>query len=99
LIEGVCGSGKPTVAEELQRRGYHVIHGDRDLSYLGDPRTGEPLDVFARDGVMDIGLISKFLMVGFGAGAVSTLFGCQHPWARPLVWQRKLTKKGPGYDS
>ena len=37
LIEGVSGTGKTTVAEELQRRGYHVIHGDRELSYLGDP--------------------------------------------------------------
>jgi adenylate kinase family enzyme len=53
LIEGVSGSGKTTVAEELQRRGYHVIHGDRELSYLGDPRTGEPLDVFAIDTVLD----------------------------------------------
>lgn len=45
LIEGVSGSGKTTVAEELQRRGYHVIHGDRELSYVGDPETGEPLPV------------------------------------------------------
>ncbi len=44
LIEGVSGAGKTTVAEELQRRGYHVIHGDRELSYVGDPETGEPLD-------------------------------------------------------
>ena len=40
LIEGVSGSGKTAVAEELQRRGYHVIHGDRALAYLGDPETG-----------------------------------------------------------
>jgi adenylate kinase family enzyme len=44
LIEGVSGTGKTTVAEELQRRGYHVIHGDRELAYYGDPETGEPLD-------------------------------------------------------
>jgi adenylate kinase family enzyme len=43
LIEGVSGSGKTAVAEELQRRGYHVIHGDRALAYLGDPETGEAL--------------------------------------------------------
>lgn len=53
LIEGVSGSGKTTVAEELQRRGYHVIHGDRSLSYVGDPETGEPLDGPAEDGVTD----------------------------------------------
>jgi AAA domain len=44
LIAGVSGAGKTAVAEELQRRGYHVIHGDRELAYVGDPKTGEPLD-------------------------------------------------------
>ncbi|KQV32503.1 nucleoside kinase [Rhizobium sp. Root1203] len=44
LIEGVSGTGKTSVATELQRRGYHVIHGDRELAYQGNPRTGEPLD-------------------------------------------------------
>ncbi|MVA24477.1 AAA family ATPase [Agrobacterium vitis] len=44
LIEGVSGTGKTSVATELQRRGYHVIHGDRELAYQGDPETGEPLD-------------------------------------------------------
>jgi len=43
LIEGVSGTGKTSVAEELQRRGYHVLHGDRELKYRGDPQTGEPL--------------------------------------------------------
>ena len=44
LIEGVSGAGKTTVAEELERRGYHVVHGDRVLAYIGDPETGEKLD-------------------------------------------------------
>jgi adenylate kinase family enzyme len=44
LIEGVSGTGKTSVATELQRRGYHAIHGDRELAYKGDPRTGRPLD-------------------------------------------------------
>jgi broad-specificity NMP kinase len=44
LIEGVSGAGKTAVCEELQRRGYHAIHGDRELAYQGDPETGEPLD-------------------------------------------------------
>jgi hypothetical protein len=43
LIEGVSGSGKTSVAEELQRRGHHVVHGDRELAYKGDPATGRPL--------------------------------------------------------
>jgi gluconate kinase len=44
LIEGLSGAGKTTVAEELQRRGHHVIHGDRKFAYYGDPETGEPVD-------------------------------------------------------
>ncbi|MDJ0788420.1 MAG: nucleoside kinase [Myxococcota bacterium] len=43
LIEGVSCSGKTTVGEELERRGHHVVHGDRELAYWGDPETGEPL--------------------------------------------------------
>lgn len=44
LVEGLSGAGKTTVAEELQRRGHHVIHGDRNFAYYGDPETGAPLD-------------------------------------------------------
>ena len=44
LIEGVSGAGKTTVAEALERRGYHVVHGDRVLAYVGDPQTGARLD-------------------------------------------------------
>jgi hypothetical protein len=43
LIDGVSGAGKTAVATELQRRGYRAIHGDRELSYLGDPETGQPV--------------------------------------------------------
>ena len=43
LIEGVSCTGKTSVCTELQRRGYQAIHGDRELSYWGDPRTGEPV--------------------------------------------------------
>ena len=34
LIEGVSGSGKTTVAEELERRGYQVIHGRPEVCLL-----------------------------------------------------------------
>jgi gluconate kinase len=44
LIEGVSGTGKTSVCRELQRRGYHAIHGDRELAYQGDPETGQPTD-------------------------------------------------------
>ena len=49
LIEGVSGTGKTSVCDELRRRGYHSIHGDRDLAYQGDPETGEPRDGFAHE--------------------------------------------------
>ena len=44
LVEGVSGTGKTSVAEELQRRGHHVVHGDRELAYQGDPATGAATD-------------------------------------------------------
>ncbi len=44
LIDGVSCAGKTTVCDELQRRGYHVIHGDRELAYFGNLETGEPVD-------------------------------------------------------
>lgn len=53
LIEGVSGTGKTSVAEELQRRGYHVVHGDRELAYRGDPQTGLPLPGPIPEGVAD----------------------------------------------
>ena len=49
LIEGLSGTGKTTICDELLRRGFHAIHGDRVLAYQGDPRTGEPLDGFAHE--------------------------------------------------
>ena len=43
LVEGVSGTGKTTVCDELLRRGHQAIHGDRVLAYQGDPATGEPI--------------------------------------------------------
>lgn len=44
LIEGLSGTGKTSVCDELQRRGQHAIHGDRELAYQGDRETGEPTE-------------------------------------------------------
>ena len=44
LIDGVSCAGKTTVCDELQRRGCHAIHGDEELAYWGDLKTGEPAD-------------------------------------------------------
>lgn len=44
LIEGGSGTGKSAVWEELKRRGYKAINGDRELAYKGDPQTGERIE-------------------------------------------------------
>ena len=42
LIEGLSGTGKSSVCEELLRRGYKAIHTDRTWAYHADPATGLP---------------------------------------------------------
>lgn len=44
LVEGVSGTGKTAVSDELQRRGYQAVHGDRELAYQGDPATGAAVE-------------------------------------------------------
>ncbi|OFI37091.1 nucleoside kinase [Arthrobacter sp. SW1] len=44
LVEGGSGTGKTSVCEELARRGYQAVHGDRELAYQGDPETGDPVE-------------------------------------------------------
>jgi len=39
LIDGGSGTGKTAVCDELQRRGYQAIHGDREL--WAKPESGE----------------------------------------------------------
>jgi hypothetical protein len=49
LIEGVSGTGKSSVRQELRRRGYVAIDGDRELAYQGDPTTGEKTEGFGHE--------------------------------------------------
>jgi len=49
LVEGLSGTGKTSVCDELLRRGIQAIHGDRELAYAGDRLTGEPLATSGRD--------------------------------------------------
>lgn len=44
-IDGISGTGKTTVAEELSRRGYTALDADEAFGYYGNPETGEPTDV------------------------------------------------------
>lgn len=64
LIEGVSCAGKTTVCDELLRRGYHTIHGDRELAYFGDRETGKPLGDCAsenRSWIWDVAKVSALL--------------------------------------
>lgn len=72
LIEGLSGTGKTTVAEELQRRGHQVIHGDRELAYQGDPETGEPTDTQIHE--HHIWNIKKVTALASGHSAPATFF-------------------------
>jgi gluconate kinase len=42
LVEGLSGTGKSSVYEELIRRGYKAISTDRAWAYHADPDTGLP---------------------------------------------------------
>jgi len=64
FIDGVSCAGKTTVCDELQRRGYHAIHGDEELAYWGDLKTGEPVDSSAdehRTWIWDVEKVSALV--------------------------------------
>jgi len=42
LVEGLSGTGKSAVYEELIRRGYEAVSSDRAWAYNADPATGLP---------------------------------------------------------
>ncbi len=44
LIEGLSGTGKSSVCQELQKRGYHAIDSDEEFAYFRDPKTGLPTE-------------------------------------------------------
>ena len=44
LIEGLSGTGKTTVCEELKRRGYRTVDADEELAFFADPETLLPVE-------------------------------------------------------
>lgn len=42
LVEGLSGTGKSSVCDELIRRGYAAINTDATVAYFADPKTGKP---------------------------------------------------------
>jgi hypothetical protein len=62
LIEGVSGTGKTAVCDELSRRGYQAIHGDRVLAYQGDPGTGVALQGTGHEHhIWDLGKVNSLV--------------------------------------
>lgn len=51
LIEGVSGTGKTSVCQELRRRGFHAINGDTDLAYHGEPERASRWTTCRRTGI------------------------------------------------
>ena len=43
-IDGISGTGKTTLANELATRGYAAIDADEAFGYFGDPETGIPTE-------------------------------------------------------
>ncbi len=54
LIEGVSGTGKTSVCEELRQRGYAVIHGDRELRYQARPTTFASPEIRHANNIWDV---------------------------------------------
>jgi gluconate kinase len=52
LVEGISGTGKSSVYEELIRRGYKAISTDRAWAYHADPNTGLPGGLIGHDSWM-----------------------------------------------
>jgi|SRR3989344_3790237 len=44
LIEGVSGTGKTSVCEELKKRGYKAIEADEEMAHYANPKTGLPTE-------------------------------------------------------
>lgn len=44
LIEGISGTGKTSVCDELQKRGYKALEADEAFGFYGDPKTGLPTE-------------------------------------------------------
>jgi dephospho-CoA kinase len=44
LIEGLSGTGKSAVCEELKKRGYKALEADEVFGFYGDPKTRLPTE-------------------------------------------------------
>ena len=78
LVEGVSATGKTSVGEELARRGHHVVHGDRELAYQGNPASGAPTQgAFHEHHLWDVDRV-RALVADQGAPATFFCGGCRN---------------------
>lgn len=54
LVEGVSGTGKTSVCQELRKRGYAAINGDRELRYQGRPTTLSSPEIRHAQNIWDV---------------------------------------------
>jgi gluconate kinase len=60
-IDGFSGTGKSTLAIELQKRGYEALDTDSVFGYFGNPETGQPTDEHIRlNWIWDLDRIRNF---------------------------------------
>jgi thymidylate kinase len=53
LIDGLSGTGKTTVQEELVRRGFHAVDADAAFGFYGDPKTGQTAEAHQLNWIWD----------------------------------------------
>jgi len=60
-IDGLSGTGKSTLCNELTHRGYRAVDSDTRFAYSGDPTTGQPTKSRTRSNwVWDVNKGPKF---------------------------------------
>ncbi|TCC44805.1 nucleoside kinase [Kribbella pittospori] len=77
LIDGGSGTGKTTVCDELQRRGYQAIHGDRELRATPDPATSDVASDSHLPPVWDVAKV-KSLIAGQDEAVTFFCGGCRN---------------------
>lgn len=86
LIDGGSGTGKTTVCDELRRRGYQAIHGDRELRSYPEP--GQAASAHEADRhlspIWDLAKVKALLAnqdeaATFLCGGVPEFFGVHRP--------------------
>jgi uridine kinase len=72
-IDGISGTGKTTLAHELQKRGYDALDADSVFGYFGNPETGKPTDEHVQmNWIWDVAKVGEVALISEG----KTVFVC-----------------------